>query len=88
MGIECPEGFHSTEDDESGLCYTNVGGCEYEGMVMTEIKTGNGDACLEYQIDCDINENHLLCNGEERTDGIKVCDQPDHPGYKYCNGDD
>ena len=27
----CPEGFHSEEDDESGLCYTNEKGCEYEG---------------------------------------------------------
>lgn len=26
-----------------------------------------------------------VCNGQARTDGITICDQPEHPGYKYCN---
>ena len=29
----------------------------------------------------------LLCNGQERSDGILVCDQPDHPGYKFSKAD-
>ena len=39
-------------------------------------------------MDCDLNENNPLCNGEERTDGITVCDKPDHPGYKFCTTND
>lgn len=76
----CPDGYHSVEDDETGQCYSNDEGCEYDDMIFTEDKTG----CVEYKISCDVNPNHPLCNGEERTDGIKVCDEPDHPGYKYC----
>jgi hypothetical protein len=26
----CPAGFHSMDEDESGYCYTNSKGCEYE----------------------------------------------------------
>jgi hypothetical protein len=76
----CPDGFHSVEEDESGLCYDNDLGCEYDTLIFNEDKT----ACVECKIDCDLNPDHSLCNGQERTDGIKVCDQPDHPGYKFC----
>lgn len=51
----------------------------------TRVDNDYSDSCIEYKIDCDLNEDHPLCNGEERTDGIKVCDQPDNPGYKFCN---
>jgi hypothetical protein len=34
----CPEGFHSYEDDESGLCYPNEGGCKYDGTIFTNDK--------------------------------------------------
>ena len=34
----CPEGYHSYEDEETGLCYDNDLGCEYEGMVFTNDK--------------------------------------------------
>ena len=81
----CPEVFHSTDEDESGQCYTYTKGCEYEGFVLTKSEYTGADICREYAIDCDLNEDHPLCNGEERTDGIKVCDEPDHPGYKFCN---
>ena len=30
----CPEGYHSYDDDESGLCFDNTLGSEYEGMIM------------------------------------------------------
>jgi hypothetical protein len=32
----CPPGFHMTDDDESGLCYKNIGpsGCEYEDLIL------------------------------------------------------
>ena len=50
--------------------------------------TTDGHGCSEYKINCNLNEDHPFCNGEERTDGIKVCDQPDHPAYKFCKGED
>ena len=56
-------------------------------LILKDVKSEytGADICREYAIDCDLNEDHPLCNGEERTDGIKVCDEPDHPGYKFCN---
>ena len=80
----CPEDYHGIEDDETGQCYSDDIECP-EGTIMKEFDRAEGHGCSEYKINCDLNENHPLCNGEERTDGIKVCDQPDHPGYKFCN---
>ena len=80
---DCPKDYHWTEDDETGQCYPNDKGCEYDGYTFTEDKKG----CVQYKMDCDLNENNPLCNGEERTDGITVCDEPDHPGYKFCKSD-
>jgi hypothetical protein len=77
----CPEGYHSNEDDETGLCYDNNLGCQYNNLIFNDNKT----SCIEYKIQCEYNPDHPLCNGQERTDGIKVCDQPDHPGYKFCH---
>jgi hypothetical protein len=74
---DCPKGYHWTEDDETGQCYPNDKGCEYDDYTFTEDKKG----CVQYKMDCD------CCNGEERTDGITVCDEPDHPGYKFCKSD-
>lgn len=47
----CPEGFHSVDDDESGLCYTNAKGCEYEGYIFRPDNKTCGeivDVCREY----------------------------------------
>lgn len=87
----CPEGYHSTQDDETGQCHPNddegegVGGCEYEGMILTQSENTGGDICIDYKIDCNLNEDHVLCNGVERTDGLQICYEPDHPAYKFCN---
>jgi hypothetical protein len=80
-GVGCPVGYHSNEDDESGLCYDNDLGCQHDYLIFNNDKT----SCIEYKIQCEYNPDHPLCNGVERSDGIKVCDQPDHPGYKFCN---
>ena len=77
----CLEGYHSNEDDETGLCYDNDLGCQHDYLIFNNDKT----SCIEYKVQCEYNRDHPLCNGVERTDGIKVCDQPDHPGYKFCN---
>jgi hypothetical protein len=58
----CPEGFHSVDDDETGLCYTNAKGCEYEGYIF---RPGNHtcgeilDVCREYpdQKECKVTIN-------------------------------
>ncbi len=83
---KCPEDYHSVQDDETGQCYPDSEGCP-DGTIMKEFENSDGHGCSEYKINCNLNEDHRLCNGEERTDGIKVCDQPDHPGYKFCNGE-
>ena len=44
----CPEGFHSDEDDETGLCYTNEKGCEYENMIMNHAE----DSCSDIVDQC------------------------------------
>ena len=63
----CPEGFHSEEDDESGLCYTNEEGCE-DGMVFTNDKQACiydgacedgyslGNNCVSKEFYCSIND--------------------------------
>lgn len=83
----CPEGYHSTEGDETGQCYPNGGefngGCEYD-MLLTKSKFTGADICVDYRVNCDLNPDHKLCNGEERSDGLQICDKPDHPGYKFC----
>jgi hypothetical protein len=84
------EGYHSVEDDETGLCYPNDEECP-DNMIFEEAKIEEddfSDSCLVYKWDCDLNEDHPLCNGEIRIDGVNVCDEPDHPVYKFCNGDD
>ena len=80
----CPDGYHNEEGNDLGLCYDNDLGCQLvDELILNEDKT----TCVEYKVDCEYNQDHPLCNGEERTDGIKVCNQPDHPGYKFCNGE-
>ena len=47
----CPPGFHSDDDDESGLCYTNAKGCEYEGYIFRPDNRTCGDildVCRQY----------------------------------------
>jgi hypothetical protein len=47
----CPTGYHSTDDDETGLCYTNAKGCEYEGYIFRPDNRTCGeilDVCHQY----------------------------------------
>jgi hypothetical protein len=72
----CPEGFHWTEDDESGLCYTNVGGCEYDDLTFNKDKTGcidvdfckmfpNSRECLDKDTHCNLYPNADYCKSDE-----------------------
>jgi hypothetical protein len=59
----CHEGYHSYDDDESGYCYDNDLGCEYEDMIMRPNQHSCGyieltDCCSE--IDSDITHNKYL----------------------------
>lgn len=43
---KCPEGYHGTDDDESGQCYPNDEGCEYDDYVLlTDRPDGRHDRC-------------------------------------------
>jgi hypothetical protein len=58
----CPEGFHSVDEDETGLCYTNAKGCEYEGYIFRPNNKTCGeilDVCREYpkQKECTVTIN-------------------------------
>jgi hypothetical protein len=47
----CPEGYHSYDDDESGYCYDNDLGCQYEDMIMRPDQRSCGyieSVCEEY----------------------------------------
>ncbi len=35
----CPDGYHSVEDDETGQCYDNDLGCQYDDLIFNEDKT-------------------------------------------------
>jgi hypothetical protein len=80
----CPEGYHDVESDESGLCYDDLLGCP-EGMILKDFENAEGHGCVDYKVNCEVNQNFPLCNGEERNDGLRICDEPDHPAYKFCN---
>jgi hypothetical protein len=88
---KCPVGYHNVDEDETGQCYSNKEDCNDEfGYILEKANASDvkdSDSCVEYKLDCEYNEGNPLCNGEERTDGITVCDQPDHPGFKYCKDD-
>lgn len=61
--------------------------CTDEGSPCPENYVRNGKYCSLYRLDCDdLNvANSYKCNGRERTDRLLRCDEPDHPGYKFCN---
>ena len=68
-GGGCPEGTHTVEDDESGQVIERI----YHVLkILLEMKIWT-------------KKELPVCNGQARTDGITICDQPEHPGYKYCN---
>ena len=47
----------------------------------------NGILCKGYRVDCDESPTNVYCTGQRRTDGLQRCDEPEHPGYKFCNRD-
>lgn len=67
---ECPDGYHSVDDDETGQCYSDETGCQYEDMVL--IERSNRCASLGYL--CVENE-HMK---EEYC--IEYCTKPDNWG--------
>ena len=51
----CPEGYHSTDDDETGQCYSNEEGCNayvtingtrHDYVLLTD-RSGKGDVCAD-----------------------------------------
>jgi hypothetical protein len=51
----CPEGYHSTDNDETGQCYSNEGGCNayvtingtrHDYILLTD-RPGKGDTCAD-----------------------------------------
>jgi hypothetical protein len=64
--------------------------CTEEGSPCPDDYIRYGEYCARHRTDCISNYASDLCNGKERSDGLLRCDEPDHPGYKFCenNNDD
>jgi hypothetical protein len=62
---KCPEGYHGTDDDESGQCYPNSEGCEYDNYVLlTDRPDGKSDLCAYLGYMCqegDEDSDHPKC---------------------------
>ena len=58
--------------------------CTDEDLPCPENFVRNGEYCTQYKVDCDENPTNVYCTGQRRTDGLQRCDEPDHPGYKFC----
>jgi hypothetical protein len=72
---ECPEGYHSIDDDESGQCYPNDDGCP-GGMVLREDQQScidvdacedspNSRDCIDKETHCKLYPNSDYCKGNE-----------------------
>jgi hypothetical protein len=63
----CPEGYHSTEDDESETCHSNVGGCEYGDLVFTNDKESciADDTCESWPDAKTCVSKKIYCYGED-----------------------
>ena len=70
--IECQEGYHDVDDDETGLCYPNSEDCSdsylmtYDGKkrlnyVFEGGKDGKGDRCANPAYLCDDISSHEIC---------------------------
>ena len=84
LGGGCPEGFHWIDEDESGLCFTNVGGCEYDGMVFTNDKQGciYDDRCESgYSMDNNCVSKEFYCSINDMSSGYER-------EYCFSNEDD
>ena len=51
----CPDGYHGTDDDETGQCYPNENGCEskYDNFILLTDRPGKSDRCAELSEICD-----------------------------------
>ena len=77
---KCPKGYHNVDDDETGQCYPNEGGCEYDDMVLLTNRPGKGDRCASLDYICGENgeyPNHPKCK--------EFCDE--NPERNICKPD-
>ena len=72
----CPEGYHGTDDDETGQCYPNNEGCDawlvsyddddsrFEFILVTNRPDGRGDNCYDpgNLCDDDVQPDHPKCD--------------------------
>lgn len=77
----CPVGYHSYTDDESGFCYRNDLGCQYEGMIFRPDRATCGyidDVCQQYP---GLDECTVTINlGTPQNEDPQNCERsvPDH----------
>ena len=73
-------------DDEGSISSTDPE-CTEKGSPYPENYIRYSDYCPRYRADCDANPTNVYCDGLRRSDGLTICDKPDHPGYKFCRSD-
>jgi hypothetical protein len=71
-------------DDEGQIKSTDPE-CTEEDSPCPENYVRYNEYCAQYRVDCDENPTNVYCSGQRGTDGLLRCDEPDHPGYKFCN---
>jgi hypothetical protein len=74
-------------DDEGSISSTDPE-CTDEGEDCPENYVRYNEYCAQYRVNCDVNPFNVYCNDQRRTDGLLRCDEPSHPGYKFCTNKD
>ncbi|MGH9926622.1 MAG: hypothetical protein ACREAS_08165 [Nitrososphaera sp.] len=77
----CPEGYHGTDDDETGQCYPNDEGCQYDDSILLTDRPGKDDRCAALYAICDIDEY----TSDERVQDacVEFCEEdPDRFGCR------
>lgn len=73
----CPEGYHNVDDEETGQCYPNEEGCEYDDYVLLTDRPGKDDRCASLYYLCSPiggtaeERNHPACD-EWREECIPI----------------
>jgi hypothetical protein len=76
----CSDGYHSTDDDETGQCYPNEEGCLNDYILLTD-RPDKGDRCAEMNYECNSESlQRFSCSPEFKIN----CE--DNQKHYLCNG--
>jgi hypothetical protein len=70
--------------DEEGEIQDTEPECTPEDEPCPENYVRYNEYCSLYRVECDENSTNVYCTGQRRTDGLIRCEDPNHPGSKFC----